>query len=121
MKTLLLSSAAGLVFAASASAQSIDYATMQDMFGEPVTLGATGAYNTGRGPRRSTAGGVGPVTEFSPRAERGPSPRDTPLSGSKAGCGPVNFSVSRCIHRCRTAPFGDASAASRPKASTSHE
>ncbi|WP_375284565.1 TonB-dependent receptor plug domain-containing protein, partial [Marinicauda pacifica] len=43
MKTVLLGSVAALVAAASASAQSIDYATMQDMFGEPVTLGATGA------------------------------------------------------------------------------
>ena len=43
MKTVLLGSVAALAVAASASAQSIDYATMQDMFGEPVTLGATGA------------------------------------------------------------------------------
>ena len=44
MKRTLLGSAAVIVLTASAaSAQSIDYATMQDMFGEPVTLGATGA------------------------------------------------------------------------------
>ena len=46
--TLLYSAAALIATSAAANAQSIDYQVMGDMFGEPVTTGATGA------PQRST-------------------------------------------------------------------
>ena len=45
--TLLYSAAALIATSAAANAQSIDYQVMGDMFGEPVTTGATGAPDRG--------------------------------------------------------------------------
>ena len=50
--TLIYSAAALIATSAAANAQSIDYQVMGEMFGEPVTTGATGAP-----PLHSPAGG----------------------------------------------------------------